>query len=145
MTSHGQAAAVVVAAVVRLVERHPNCASIYSDVSITRCNKLCEICSPHIHVLHRGSTVGVGEPPESIRLPHLGTDRLVRCVAIASECTAVCFLHAWWFGFVLVVWNDLSVWRQEARVSAVWSAVALVVVWIYWCSCVGRSGMAQLF
>jgi hypothetical protein len=134
-----------VVAEVKLVARRPNCASIFFTCQQSTVQQVWKVHSPRVHVLHRWPTVGIGETSKGIRLPHLGTDGLVRRVAIAGECAAVCFLYAWRLGFVLVVGYNLSVWREEARVPAVWSAVALIGVWIWRCSCVGRSGMTQLF
>jgi hypothetical protein len=137
---------VVVLAEVKLVARRPNCAStFFSLVSRTRRYNFGDICSPHIHVLYRRSTVGVREASKAVRWSHLRADGVLRHVAITGKCAAVCFLYAWRFGFILVVWNNLSVWREEARVSAVRTAVALVRVWVWRRSCVRRSGVAQLF
>ena len=70
---------------------------------------------------------------------------MLRHLAVASEYAAVRFLYAWRLGFVLVMWDNLGIGREETRVSAVWSAVALSVVLVWRSSCIWRSGMAQLF
>jgi hypothetical protein len=105
MTSHAQAAAAAAVAEVKLVARHPNCASTFLfSVSNGAVQRGCEDDSPHVHVLHRRPTVGVREATKGIRLPHLRADsRLLRHVAVTSERAAVCFLYAWRFGFVRVV------------------------------------------